>query len=96
MFEQIGKRQEANLKIASILKGSEHSALRVIANRFAELAKQYPQQRAGQIICNYICDDYRCGHTSALTVDILNLMFPGDPDPFFEESVVTLKRLITK
>lgn len=93
MMEQISKRQEANLKIASILLGHYDARLRMVGGQLKMLADKYPQQRAGQIICNYICSDYRDQEPSSTTKVILDTIFPGDPDPFFEESVVTLERV---
>lgn len=90
MIEQISKRQEANLKIADILKGT---ALNQLGIQLEVLAKEFPQQRAGQIICNYICSDYRDQVNSVETQAIMNFLFPEDPDPFFEESVITLERI---
>ena len=92
MIEQISKRQEANLKIADIRKGTSWNQL---GAQLETLAKEFPQQRAGQIICNYICPYYRDSIKSVETQSIMNFLFPEDPDPFFEESVVTLKRLIS-
>lgn len=88
--EAIYKRQEANLKIADILKGT---AWHQLAIQLEALAKEFPQQRAGQIICNYICPDYRESISSVATQALMGFLFPGDPDPFFEESVVTLERV---
>ena len=87
---QISKRQEANLEIAEILKDTNWNQLGI---QLESLAKEFPQQRAGQIICNYICSDYRDPVISVETKDIMDFLFPDDPDPFFEESVVTLKRV---
>ena len=87
---QISKRQEANLELAEILKDTNWNQLGV---QLESLAKEFPQQRAGQIICNYICPDYRDSVISVETKDIMDFLFPDDPDPFFEESVVTLKRV---
>lgn len=92
MREEIAKRQEANLKIADILKGTAWDQLGI---QLEVLAKKFPQQRAGQIICNYICPDYRSQSISTETNTILETLFPGNPDPFFEESITTLKRLKT-
>ncbi len=89
--EQIQKRQESNLKIADILKGTQLEAKYQVGTRLTELANQFPQQRAGQLITNYIVPEYRFAPTNA-TREILEALFPGDPDPFFEESVVTLER----
>ena len=94
MIEQISKRQEANLKIASILLGHSDARIRMIGGQLKMLAEQYPQQRAGQIICNYLHSDYRDATPSVVTQIVLEELFPGNPDPFFEESVVTLKRLM--
>lgn len=91
--EQIKSRQECNIRIASILANHENNLVRGIARDFLELANQLPQQRAGQIICNYICADYRDPEPMNPTKVILEALFPGNPDPFFEESYVTLKRL---
>lgn len=86
-------RQEANLKIAEILKSTIWESEYGFASLLEEYAKKYPQQRTGQIICNYICDDYRSGNPAAETETFLDWLFPGNPDPFFEESVITLERL---
>ena len=90
--EQISKRQQANLEIADILKGSDLDIRYGIACEFRQLAERFPDQRAGQIITNYIVPEYRTEPTNK-SRDILNKLFPGDPDPFFEESVVTLNRI---
>jgi hypothetical protein len=58
-----------------------------------EAIDKYPQQRFGQIICNYICSDYRDNQVSLFTTEFFNTIFPNDPDPFFEESKETFKRL---
>lgn len=84
-------RQGANLKIADILKGTEWH---FEGNCLKELAEKFPQQRAGQLICNYIHPQYRHPNAPDNTRAFLEYLFPGDPDPFYEESVVTLKRLI--
>lgn len=91
--EQIQKRQEFNLEIAKWLREHDFLVVRAIAGKFEELAKQYPQQRAGQIICNYICPEYRDENPTIVTKQIMEGLFPGNPDPFFEESYETLKRL---
>lgn len=91
--EQISKRQSANLEIANILENHPDELVRGIAKDFRMMAEQMPQQRAGQIICNYICGDYRWDEPMHPTKHIMEVLFPGNPDPFFEESVITLKRL---
>lgn len=55
--------------------------------------ERFPDGRFGQIICNYICPDYRDKNPSNQTLEILNTLFPNNPDPFYEESYVTLERL---
>lgn len=96
-------RQEANLKIANVLKSipkirdiqfwDSYNSVSLFPEIFKIFTNKYPQQRAGQIICNYICSDYREKEVSAKTKLIMQTLFPDNPDPFFEESEVTLKRL---
>lgn len=95
MIELISKRQEYNYKILSILK----SYFPEMKNKFTDIEKcieSFPQQRFGQIICNYICPDYRNQNVNSITSSIMGSIFPGNPDPFFEESEVTFKRLTEK
>lgn len=54
----------------------------------------YPQQRFGQLFCNYWGGDYRSDNPSKLTTDLQNYLFPGKYDPFFEESAETYYRLV--
>ena len=86
-------RLEANLKIAEILKNTAWDSE---AKQFEELARKYPQQRAGQIMCNYMMPDYRDSNPCKETMMMRDFFFLGNPDPFFEESEVTLKRLISQ
>lgn len=99
-------RQEANLKIANILNSipkirdiqfwDSYNSVSLFPEIFKIFANKYPQQRAGQIICNYICPDYRNKEVSTITKIIMETLFPGNPDPFFEESEATLERLMKK
>lgn len=56
------------------------------------MVEQYPDQRMGQIFANYICPDFQNSEVSVGTQDILNKLFPGQSDPFFEESFTTHRR----
>lgn len=85
-------RLKYNLEIANLLKGTHFEEIVQLGTIFEHFAKKFPNQRAGQIITNYICYDYR-DTPSELTKEILEYIFPEDPDPFFEESKVTLERL---
>lgn len=91
--EQIRGRQQFNFEIADILKNHPDILVCGIARDFRMMAEKMPQQRAGQIICNYICGDYRDSEPAYPTVHIMEVLFPGNPDPFFEESYETLNRL---
>lgn len=91
--EQIQGRQKFNFEIADILKNHPDILVCGIARDFRMMAEKMPQQRAGQLICNYICGDYRDVEPAYPTKHILEVLFPGNPDPFFEESYETLKRL---
>lgn len=68
MIEQISKRQKSNFEIAKMLEDLTIGHMRVdtsdgrtisLPEAFKELSEAYPQQRAGQIFCNYLCPDYR-------------------------------------
>lgn len=87
-------RQEANTKILSIIKANCIAADFVMD--IQECINKYPQQRFGQIICNYICPDYRDSEPSIETKAFMNAIFPENPDPFYEESVETYNRLRRK
>ena len=54
---------------------------------------KYPEQRFGQIICNYICPDYRPQPYHPFTRKFMKTFFDIDIDPFFEESKDTYIRL---
>ena len=94
-------RQEANLEIIKFPIIQELSnktkSMYIDDWNFMSVLKQvindYPDQRFGQLVCNYICPDYRNPEVYDETKLIMNTLFPGNPDPFFEESTVTLKRL---
>lgn len=89
-------RQEANRKILSILKAKYYNVFKEHFEDISEWIEKFPDGRFGQIICNWICPDYRDGDPSWDTIIIMELIFPDNPDPFFEESVETLKRLTSK
>lgn len=95
-------RLEYNQKIYDILKDSEigktrmlysNFAFKSIAEQFKEFIEEYPNQRAGQIFCNYICYDYREECPRIETTVIMGTLFPNNYDPFFEESSETFNRL---
>jgi hypothetical protein len=85
----VTKRQEANFKIAEIIKSTEPK----LGTVFLELAKKHPLQRAGQIVCNYIFPDYRDADRTPYVESMMKKFFDIDFDPFYEESDETLKRL---
>lgn len=84
-------RHEANNKILDLIQDNVVVS-KVIAD-IQEHIDEYPQQRFGQIICNYIFPDYRDSDPSVETKAFMNAIFPNDPDPFYEESVETYNRL---
>lgn len=57
------------------------------------LIEQHPHQRFGQIICNYVCPDYRSDFKHPYTEKFMNMYFNIDMDPFYEESIDTYMRL---
>lgn len=89
-------RQEANRKILSILKAKYYNVFKDYFDEIEEWIEKFPDGRFGQIICNWICPDYRDADPSWGTLIIMEVLFPDNPDPFYEESVTTLKRLTSK
>ena len=87
-------RQEANLKIYKLVK--DNAVMAAKAEELLSKILECKDQRFGQIICNYICPDYRDSDPGIPTKLIMDALFPGNPDPFYEESTVTLNRLKRK
>lgn len=84
-------RQEANNEILGLV--AEDPFLKTRLEMLTEYIRLCPSQRFAQILCNYICSTYRDYSPDPEEVACLERLFPGNPDPFFEESVVTLQRL---
>lgn len=82
-------RQEANFEILRIIE-YKYSDL---VSTFNFLINTYPDQRFGQICCNYVFPDYRDTEVSEETKQFMEDMFHIDMDPFYEESTETLNRL---
>lgn len=59
---------------------------------FQGLCEHFPQQRIGQIFCNYICPDYRRLDVTWKTRVIMEHLFDIKMDPFFESNEETLAR----
>lgn len=53
---------------------------------------QHPDQRMGQIICNYIYPEYRKMDSTVPCREFLAKYFPIKGDPFYEEPDITLAR----
>lgn len=81
------KRQEANFEILKILKNESDRFLTFLNT----IIEQYPNQRFGQLICNYVCNDYTSLEPSNFTKFLMSELFITS-DPFFEESSETLER----
>lgn len=102
--EQYMTRQEYNYKIYECLKEDSDFEVLLLDNfeeeqidnfykLLYECIEKYPQQRFGQIMCNYIIYDYRNLDPSELTIALIEYLFPEKYDPFFEESEETYHRL---
>lgn len=86
-------RQEANREIINFIAEKEILD-EVFINPIKELIEKWPNQRFGQIMCNYACPDYREAVTTSTTKLIMNKLFKDFKyDPFYEESTETLERL---
>lgn len=86
-------RQEYNYLIAALIKEKYPQWNDLIIDTVIPLIDKYPDQRFGQIICNYICPDYRNEKLSPPTKQFMSTIFPIKMDPFYEESSKTYKRL---
>lgn len=91
--EQISKRQDFNRVILTQLEKKYGDQYKHLWQPISQCIEGIPQQRFGQIICNYILPDYRCSFPSEITQNFMSQIFPNDPDPFYEESYTTLKRI---
>lgn len=91
-IKEIMQRQQANQQITELIK--DDSFIKKNLDFLKQMIIQYPNQRFGQIICNYICPSYRNIEPDPEEMACMNRLFPGNPDPFYEESVETLNRLM--
>jgi hypothetical protein len=87
----VRKRQNYNYQIYELIKSN--SVIQNRADEIKTLIEEYPNQRFAQLICNYICPDYRRPEPTVETKLIMEAFFPGFSDPFFEESDQTYNRL---
>lgn len=89
------RRKPYNLKILNVLKEDNNiskSDISLIETHIHD----FPDQRFGQIIINYLCDDYLMDicEQSPLTKEIMATIFGTcTMDPFYEEPWDTLSRL---
>lgn len=88
-------RKEYNHKILNFLR-TEYPENDEIYDKIDYWIDSYPDQRFGQIICNYICPDYRSTRISEYTTILWDKWFGTCKfDPFYEESCETYNRLIS-
>lgn len=83
--------QIINRRILAIL-ARKYPNYREYFSKIYKYVEKYPNQRFGQICCNYVFPDYR-EQPSDLCKEFLTTIFKLDCDPFFEESLITLKTL---
>jgi hypothetical protein len=87
-------RKEFNLKLLEELK--KRPEFEMIIGYLPELIEKYPDQRFGQLFCNYIFPEYRYRSYLMSIFKFMDEIFPGNPDPFFEESSETYNRYVSK
>lgn len=93
-------RKEFNIEILKHLEGKKFFE-QFVPNEIAvdmyetldESIQDYPDQRFGQLMCNYIYPEYRQRTESPLNM-IMDMLFYNIQDPFFEESESTFNRLV--
>jgi hypothetical protein len=88
-------RQIYNLTIFTLLE-KYYPQFNNYYSKLKEKITDYPNQRFGQIICNYICSDYYNKDAPSETLEFVQTIFPNNPDPFYEESYTTLKRIYSQ
>ena len=97
-------RKTYNEKCLNILKFNDkfnkalirHDNLTYFFDKTKKMINNHPEQRFGQILCNYILPNYQFDLDYADDKDneLMNIVFENYfNDPFFEESIDTYNRL---
>lgn len=90
MDTKVRQRKKWNYKVLGLIR----KKYAILNDNLFELIEAYPEQRFGQIICNYICPDYRSERPSSITEHWLKTnIFPNNMDFFYEEPWETFERL---
>lgn len=85
-------RQKWNYKVLGLF----YRKYSIYDSSLQELINTYPEQRFGQIFCNYICPDYRSETpTDKTKIWLMTDLFPKDMDFFYEEPWETFNRLLS-
>ena len=91
MDTKVKNRQEWNYKIVDLI---EKDYFLPSSYLLRGLVDRHPQQRFGQIICNYICSDYRNEEPSLNTqLWLKSNIFSDNMDFFYEEPWKTFNRI---
>ena len=95
-------RKYWNEKIYYLLKFNEdvnnllikYNKMEYFFDKLWKMIHKYPDQRFGQIFCNYFAPFYDKDLEGEFEVNMMNLLFNNcDMDPFYEESKETYERL---
>ena len=95
-------RQEYNLKIFEQLRNNrffnnfmERNMSNEVYEVLRDCIQDFPEQRFGQIFCNYVYPTYRDRDVMELN-QVIDMLFYGSTcsDPFYEESKETFQRLV--
>jgi hypothetical protein len=90
-YKEFFNRQQYNKEIFELIK--DNIVISNVKDALKEYIDTYEQQRFGQIICNYICPDYRDSEPSIESKAIMDALFHNVKyDPFYEESFETYNR----
>ena len=91
MHTKVKNRREWNYNIVDVI---ENDYFLPTSYLLRGLVDRHPQQRFGQIICNYICSDYRNEEPSLNTqLWLKSNIFPDNIDFFYEEPWKTFNRI---
>lgn len=91
--EKIQARQKYNRQILQLIIDKKYPISEQRLEKLKVVVESFPQQRFAQLVCNYVFPDYRNSKPWQETIDFMSSVFPNNPDPFYEESVDTFKRL---
>ena len=93
-FQEIITSRVKNAELAYnlLMNSSIKNDYPELIDNFKSISIKYPEQRIGQIFCNFLCADYMESNPCEETIYLMGTLFNDNKDPFYEESDVTIRR----